>query len=384
MNPMTEKNASPTLRKRSSKPVNGSGQPKYLSLADLLREQIETKQLKIGEQLPTFTEMRDSHGVTSGTIERTYNFLEQSGLIERRPGRGVFVACPRRERCGSIGFIGSSGFKNAKLPFYAHLMEGVQRAAVEQGQEILFLGDESSWRVEACSKIDGLICSVVDPEVVMRELPADLPRVCVLGLAEDVTSVGVDDSRASLVATRHLLDMGHRRIACLMEESFPDSRRRFAGYSEALQLAGIALNQQWVRRADATAFANGAQPYRAWAQKHMREWLRNDWHDSGCTAILVQNEVAAIGVMQILQEEGIKVPQDVSVMGIDGTELCDLVTPRLTAVALPLEQIGIRAMDVLNRQIAGEDLAAESIMLPVSLLPGESVARPATISSAAG
>jgi len=139
-----------------------------------------------------------------------------------------------------------------------------------------------------------------------------------------------------------------------------------------------------VRRADATAFANGAQPYRDWAQKHMREWLRNDWHDSGCTAILVQNEVAAIGVMQILQEEGIKVPQDVSVMGIDGTELCDLVTPRLTAVALPLEQIGIRAMDVLNRQIAGEDLAAESIMLPVSLLPGESVARPATISSAAG
>lgn len=376
---MTEKNATSTLRKPPNKTVRASAQPKYLTLADILREQIETKQLKIGEQLPTFTEMRDSHGVTSGTIERTYNFLEQSGLIERRPGRGVFVARPRRELCGTIGFIGSSAYKLAKMPFYAHLMEGIQNAAAARGQEILFLGDESSWRVEACSKIDGLICSVVDPEVVIRELPADLPRVCVLGLAEGVASVGVDNTRAALVGTRHLLELGHRRIGCVMEESFPDSRRRYAGYCEALQEAGIALDSRLVRRSDATAFTNGAQPYRAWAQKQIREWLRNDWYESGCTAILAQNEMAAIGVMQTLKEEGINVPQDVSVMGIDGTELCELVTPRLTVVALPLEQIGMRAMDVLNRQIAGEDVAAESIMLPVSMQAGESVAAPAAI-----
>jgi LacI family transcriptional regulator len=110
----------------------------------------------------------------------------------------------------------------------------------------------------------------------------------------------------------------------------------------------------------------------------MKKWLSDGWRETGCTAILAQNDVAAIGVMQILQEEGIRVPDDVSVMGFDGTEICDLVSPRLWSVMLPLAQIGAKAVEILNRQIAGEADAGETILLPLHLRQGESVARIAT------
>jgi len=116
------------------------------------------------------------------------------------------------------------------------------------------------------------------------------------------------------------------------------------------------------------------QPYLEWGLEHMQAWLEDDWEAAGCTAILVQNDAGAVGVMQVLQKAGIKVPEQVSVMSFDGTEICDFVSPRLSAVALPLPQIGMKAVEALNRQISGEPSSAESILLPLSLRPGESVA----------
>jgi DNA-binding LacI/PurR family transcriptional regulator len=106
----------------------------------------------------------------------------------------------------------------------------------------------------------------------------------------------------------------------------------------------------------------------------MADWLRDGFKELGCTAILAQNDMTAIAVVQVLQKEGFKVPEQVSVMGFDGTEICNLITPHLSSVALPLTQIGAKAMEMLNRQIAGEPCQAETILLPLSLRHGDSVA----------
>ena len=78
--------------------------------------------------------------------------------------------------------------------------------------------------------------------------------------------------------------------------------------------------------------------------------------------------------MQALQQAGIDVPGQVSVMGFDGTQLGELSSPRLSAVALPLEQIGRTAVELLNQQIAGEPTQRLAIMLPCSLREGDSIA----------
>jgi DNA-binding LacI/PurR family transcriptional regulator len=350
---------------------------KYVQLADLLRERIHSGELKVGDRLPSYADLNREHGAATATVQRACDLLEQDDLIERRNGSGVYVAQPTRKRTGNIGFIGSLALHTRRTPASLHLMEGIQRA-LESDQHLLYLGEADSWTTEACDKVDGvLICNNEETPEILEHLPSHLPRVSVLYLTDNTSCVGVDDFGGARMAIRHLLGLGHRRISCLLEKNPSEVRRRFAGYCDALQENDIEFEPAWIRLTKNVHQLGQQwtteQPYREWARLEMSAWLRKGWRELGCTAILVQNDAAAIGVIQVLQKEGIKVPEQVSVIGFDGTEICDLISPSVSAVALPFEQIGTTAMQILNRQISGESLPNQAILLPVSLRPGASV-----------
>jgi len=355
-----------------------SGAPKYVALAALLRERILRQELAVGDRLPSFAQLRAEFGATPTTAERIYGLLEQEGFAERRQGKGTFVANPARKRTGTFGFIGGTLFNQRKNPFNAHLMEGVQQAIEAQQHHLLYMGTDYSLNLNACEKVDGvLLCSIEDTDSVVRELPPHLPRVSLLNIGRDMPSVVTDDYEGAKIAVRHLLELGHCRIACLTEKLPSLARRRFAGYCDALMDANIEVDPRWARLAGTVPKALGTgHPYLEWARIQMSDWLREDWKQLNCTAILVQNEFAAIGVMQILQEAGIRIPGEVSVICFDGTEVCDVVVPRLTAVKLPLEEIGFKAAETLERQIQGEQLQSQIVVLPMSLRAGDSVAAP--------
>ena len=354
-------------------------QSKYRTLARQLRQQIERGKLKPGDRLPSFVELRERHGATPTTANQVYGLLEQEGLIERQQGRGTFVALRKRTLTGNIGFVGGVFLNPERSPFKMHLMKGVQQATEAARQHLLYLGTDHSWNVSAFGKVDGvLICNIEDPRPVLQNLPAGLPHVALLNINEGVTSVVADDHGGSKIAIKHLASLGHRRIACLMEKTPSLPRRRFAGYSDGLLEAGIEANPAWARLTQKVTLDENCEPYLEWGRREMRLWLDEGFGKLDCTAIFVQNEMAAIGVMQILQQEGWKVPQDISVVGFDGTELCDYAMPRLTAMELPLEQIGAKAVEILNRQIAGVAPEIQTITLPVRLRDGGSVAQPRT------
>lgn len=364
-------------------PVTTS-KPKYVQLAEQLRERIHSGELKVGDRLPSYAEMYRDHGATTATMQRVCDLLEQEHLIERRNSSGVYVAEPKSRLTGNIGFIGSAAYQMPREPVYTNLMNGMRRALEPERQHLLYLGGTDSWDVEACKKVDGvLICNSEETPDILQKLPPRLPRVSILTVADEVTCVGVDDFGGARMAVRHLFSLGHRRIACLMEKIPSEARRRYAGYCDAFQEAGIEIDPAWVRLTENVLHLGEQwtteQPYREWARRQMSSWLKDGWHQTGCTAILAQNDVAAIGIIQILQKEGIKVPEEVSVMGFDGTEMCDLVSPRVTAVALPFEQIGVKAIEILNRQISGEHSLPQAIMLPLGLRAGESVTAVAEI-----
>jgi DNA-binding LacI/PurR family transcriptional regulator len=240
----------------------------------------------------------------------------------------------------------------------------------------LYLGVGDSCDPNIADKVDGvLICAVKESSPIFGLLPASLPRVSLLTSVENITSVCIDEYGGGQMAVRYLMECGHRRIACLMEKHAWQCRRRYAGYCDALQEGGVEPDPAWKRLVGPVGEGVSDQPYVEWGRQYMQEWLSDGWKEAGCTAILVQNDVATIGVIQVLQEQGIKVPGEVSVISFDGTEICDLITPRLSAVALPLVQIGAKAVEILNRQIEGEASSPETIILPLGLRLGESVAR---------
>lgn len=354
-----------------------SDTPKYIAVAAQLRDRIERRELVEGDRLPSFAELRAQYGVMPTTAERIYSLLESDGLAERRQGSGTFVLEPQKMLTGSIGFVGRA-LEQKYVPFNALLVEGVQQATQRRQQHLLYMGSDHSLDVQACAKVDGvLICNIENSRAVAERLPPELPCVSLLNHAPDLPSVVADDYNGVRLAMQHLLELGHRRIACLLEKTPSLARRRFAGYSDALLEAGIEADPRWMRLANLSPRNKSInQPYLHWGREQMDQWLQKDWGKSGCTAIFAQNDVAAIGVMQALQEAGIRVPEQVSVIGFDGTEICDLIAPRLTAIEVPLAQIGAKGVEILNRQICGEKIEAQTIVLPMRLRAGESTAPP--------
>ncbi len=352
-------------------------QPKYIQLADHLRELIHTGELKVGDRLPSYVEFYRRFGATTATVQRVCNILEKEQLIERRLGSGVYVAQPSQETTGNIGLIASLAFQAPKSPYHVRLMGALTQAVASSGQHLLYLGTKDSWDPNACHKVDGVLLVSDDPVPVVEQLPPNFPVVSLLAVEENMTCVGIDEYHAGRLAARHLVEKGHRRIACLMERELHDCRRRLAGISDVLLEAGIQAEANWMRLTDNVCdpdiLQKIAQPYRKWACDEMMDWLANGWQETGCTAIIVQNEVAAIGVVQTFQATGIQVPEQVSVITFDGTEVCDLITPHISAVAIPLEQIGIKAVEVLTQQIQNARYEPQTLTLPLHLRLGDSV-----------
>lgn len=347
--------------------------PKYKVIAEHIRRGIETGELGTAERLPSFTELRAQFGATPTTANQVYGVLEQQGLIVREPGRGIFVA--RRlvpQKANTIGIVGSAFELEHEMPYWSYLVEGVRCAAAQAGVEILLYHDEHP--APGWEKADGvLMCSKADQ--MFPALPPGMPCVSLITPASQVPSVIANDHKGARLAAEHLLELGHRRIGMLLSQpEHPISASRLEGYRAALWEAGIAPQTNWVRAVGEEAW-QGCTKFDALGRAQMEHWLREDWRELGCTALLTHNDEMAIGVIETLQEAGLRVPEDTSVVGFDGTRLGEYFRPRLTSVEVPLRQIGARGVELLLAQIRGEIIPAKSEVLPVQLVVRSSTSK---------
>lgn len=347
---------------------------KHARLTRSLRDRIARGELRPGDRLPSFSELRTRHGIAISTIEKILSTLEQEGLVERRQGSGTFVKQPQRTLTGNIGFIGSAAFRAQQSPFYVEIMRGVQDAAQRHERRVLLLGTDRDWDAAAFSTVDGLLLCGHSEQTNLKirdAAPVGTPCISLITSGEGLSSVVSDDYGGGRIAVRELLQLGHRRIACLMTKETSVLRGRFAGYTDALQAAGLMIDPCWTRMPEVSSLSKFTS--QEWAREQMRIWLYEGWQETGCTALLAQNDAVAVGAMQVLQEAGIKIPQQVSIVGFDGTELCDYTSPRLAAVRLPLEQMGAKAIELLATQ-TDEFCELQTTVLPASWRAGDSIA----------
>ena len=347
--------------------------PKYLDLAKQLRADLQTGRLKPGDRLPSFVELRNEHRVSRGTVEKVHALLERDGLIVREQGRGVFVAPQRRAVTnGIIGFSGG-GFSEARhSQFWAHLLDGIQQEGSRRRVQLLLMTETSDHTI--WNKIDGLLLSVNDEDVEknLRNMPDGLPCVSVLHEADAFSHVIVDDYQAAKDATDHLLELGHRKIAHLISGHERLVEHRLEGYRVSLQESGIEAGLLDVRRMYLRTGRDSKSEFAEQGYAAMRKWLQSDWRELGYTAIIAQNDNAAVGAINAFKEAGLRVPEDVSVVGFDGNEMYDYFTPRLTTVEVPVQEIGSTAVRLLVERIAKPDAAIERITAPATLKVGAS------------
>jgi LacI family transcriptional regulator len=193
-------------------------------------------------------------------------------------------------------------------------------------------------------RIDGLILVAARQDAALRVLLRELKMPVVLldrevpGLACDL--VEVDHVAGGLMATRHLLALGHPWVACISgPPALSPSTQRRAGWKQALAEAGVARREGDLARGDFTSRSG----YLA-----MESLLRRTPRPS---AVFVCNDLMAFGAMAAAQEAGLRVPGQISIIGYDDIELAAFSSPALTTVAQPKLQIGTAAADLLLERV---------------------------------
>ena len=181
-----------------------------------------------------------------------------------------------------------------------------------------------------------------------------------------VTSVGVDERAAGRIATEHLLDLGHERIGFVAGESFAlATREKGRGRQEALAGHGIGAERHVVY--DGFSVEGGRRAIRA---------LLADATGDHPTGVICSNDLMAIGVLQEATALGLRVPDDLSVVGFDGIEAASWTRPPLTTVEQPIEEIAGTAIDALQALVEAPAQTLPSYVFRPTLRVGGTTAPP--------
>lgn len=298
------------------------------------------------------------HRVGAATRQRVLDCAKALGYQPNPLARGL-----RTARSYTLGIA----VPQLENPVFPEIILGAERAARERGYSLLIShsddagGDARNYEhLVRVSRVDGLLVATLeDEELLGRSLArTSVPFVVLNRKLEGVENHVVFDSfAAARLAAEHLLSLGHRRIAHLAgRERGYNGIRRLAGYRAALEAAGIAFDPDLVAAAGYT-FEGG--------ELAMRELLMRRNHP---TAIVAATLLAAAGALKALHAENIRVPAQMSIVGIHDTALADMLHPPLTTVRLPLQEMGASATRGLIDLIEGKSKRVAQTLPPDRLV----------------
>ncbi|MEE1827097.1 LacI family DNA-binding transcriptional regulator [Streptomyces sp. BE20] len=326
---------------------------------------------------PTGRDVARLAGVSQATVSLVFSGSEAGRRVSdatrervREAARGLGYrpqAAGRQLRLGRSGMI-LLAVPNILGPFFGRVLEGVHEEAGRHGLAVVVSsGWGSATLAEAAttSRFDGLlICSPDDSQ--LGELPADTPAVFLdadPGTDRARPTVELDVAGGMRAAVEHLAALGHRRIGRLRStHSAYTFRVRQAAFEEAVRSLGLDVLELGV------SLNEGQSAARVAAHRLLE-------HPARPRAVICDDDVVASGVYQAAAELGLRVPADLSVVGIDNVPVAALLAPPLTTVDLPGEELGRAGVAALARLLRGEPVApvaplATSLVLRSSTAPG--------------
>lgn len=294
--------------------------------------------------------------VDAGLAERVRRAMQDLGYRPNAVARNL-----RRSRTSFWAVI----ISDLGNPFFTAMFRGVQDVAQPAGYSVLlFNTDNDPGREEQyvdaamAEQIAGVIISPTGPSLHVRRLvDARVPVVVIDRQLEDtkVDTVLVDDERGAAQGTRHLIDSGYRRIACITGTADVfTGQRRLAGYRGALQATGRPYDEGLVRYADFRQEGG----YQAMASL-LAQPERPD-------AVFAANNMMTVGAVACVFDQGLAVPDEIGVVGFDDMPW-SLIRPALSTVAQPTYELGRTAAELLNSRVAEPDRDPAVLTLPTQL-----------------
>jgi len=305
------------------------------------------------------------YGVAPATTERVQEVIDRLGYETSLVARSL-----RSRRTNVIGILVAE-FE----PFSTEILKGASRAVAGTGFDLMAYsgaahgGSDVGWERRSLSRLSGTLVDgavLVTPTVV--EVRGDIPVVAVDPHRgpSGIATVDSDNDAGAVLATEHLISLGHRRIAFLGGRTdLESSRLREEGFRTAMASAGLPVDPDLVR-------VGGYR--REGADRPAHELLELP---DPPTAVFAANDLMAIATIDAARDVGLRVPQDLSVIGFDDVPEAVAATPPLTTVAQPIQQMGAEAVALLVRLIAGAEVDTDHVRLPTRLVERGSTAPPA-------
>jgi LacI family transcriptional regulator len=314
-------------------------------------------------------------GVAAGTRQRIEKLIAERDYVQSHAARLL--------RKGQSGLI-DLAIMRLEGGYDLGIMEGVQDALEATGYRLVVFAThedehlEQRWLRRVLEQAtDGVLLLLPYERMGLAQILVEhqIPCIAIGDRNEQesaVSSIGSTIWQGGYTATEYLIGLGHRRIGIITGPlSLRTSRARLAGYREALESAGIAVDPALIREGN---------------------YLLGDGYRQTCallelaeppTAIFAGNDAQAAGTYRALYERDIKIPTTMSVIGFDDVMYARQMAPPLTTIRQPLVEIGRMATSLLLRLIAGESLATTHIELSTSLIVRESCAPLATSATGA-
>lgn len=337
----------------------------------------------------TSKELAKMLGVSTATVSLVIN--GKSGISDktraevlakiREMGYGDMIktpkAVPKEENAvpiqRSIGFVifKDSGKLLGENSFFPLIVRGIETRAREHGYNIVIINMEKAKLAEQIRFITDAGCRgfiVFATEMDETSLGCfeelGIPFVIFDNYFPGchINTVGVDNCQGTFIAVRHLAELGHRRIGYIR------SGERISSFLEREACAKQAIRSLGLEEPDPFTITAGYPSLEA--EEAMSRYLEH--HKLQATAYLTDNDLVAAGVLNALRARGIRVPEEVSIVGFDDRPLCELTSPKLTTVGLPRDDFGAEAVSRLIRLMDGRATCPTSTRIAGTLIVRQS------------
>ncbi|MDO4544972.1 MAG: GntR family transcriptional regulator [Bacillota bacterium] len=338
---------------------------KYMRLVDWIKEQVETGALTAGQKLPTEAAMAEQFSVSRHTVRQALAFMENEGLLYSIQGSGTYISEDMErvppedgepeQRSNSIGMLLSDSIQY----IFPDIIQGVSEYLMSRGYllNVAFTGGNFFHEKDVLDKLmeanlagiiieplsygmalnnDALYAEVAE-KIPMLMIHTDRSRVC--------PTLSLCDGEGTYMLANHLLDMGHTEIGSIYAFDEPTAAPRYSGFLNAMHEKNVTHrddNDIWIKRRNLNDLFHpeGKLPL----ERMLKE----------VTAVICHDDRIAYALIRHLRDQGIRVPEDISVVGYDDSVYATL-DMQITSVTHPKEKYGKRAAQAILEMIRDPD-----------------------------
>lgn len=332
--------------------------PKYQKLKDYLIKIIQTKELNVGEKIYSENELAEKFEISRHTVRQALGELVNEGWLYKVQGKGTFVNRPpysNRNKSKTIGVL--TTYLNDYI--FPSIIRGIDNVLSVNNYNIALSCTYNKHDKERLclenfinQNIAGLIVeptksALPNPNIDMYKKCSELgiPVLFIHGCYKELeySYVVEDDIEAGILATKHLIELGHKKIAGIFKIDDIQGHYRFTGFQKAHFEANLKMSDSrvlWFETSDAESNFK----YQVTKIKSLL---------SKCTAIVCYNDQIALKVMDTIREKNLKIPEDISLVSFDDSQLALASETKLTTVAHPKDKLGEEAarsiINMINR-----------------------------------